>query len=138
MKEQSIELDVERVGVLAPEIVREGASGRRATVLVQTDRHSYLGTLHVPDGKSRILDVLCDGRPFLVLTDVSTDRGLGAEALRNPQGTGGGLGPAPEPDAADGLEPLLVLNKGMIQCLRFVGVPSHPAGHSAFGEARRP
>ncbi|MCM2257802.1 MAG: hypothetical protein NDJ94_19375 [Vicinamibacteria bacterium] len=112
MKEQNLEVGVERVGAMLPELVREGVGGRRATVLVQTDRHSYLGTLHVPDGKVRILDVLCDGRPFLNLTDVSTD-------------------------GADGLEPLLVLNKGMIQCLRFVGVPTHPSGHSAFAEARR-
>lgn len=112
MKEQNLEVGVERVGTMLPELVREGVGGRRATVLVQTDRHSYLGTLHVPDGKVRILDVLCDGRPFLNLTDVSTD-------------------------GADGLEPLLVLNKGMIQCLRFVGVPTHSAGHSAFAEGQR-
>lgn len=111
MNQQSLEVDVERGAALVPEVVREGVSGRRATVLVQTDRHSYLGTLHVPDGKARILDVLCDGRPFLNLTDVSTD-------------------------GADGLEPVLVLNKGMIQCLRFVSVATHPAGHSAGGEVR--
>lgn len=112
MKEPNLEVLVERSGENERTPSRAGeAAARRATVLVQTERHSYLGTLHVPDGKSRVLDVLCDGRPFLNLTDVSTDGG-------------------------DGLEPVLVLNKAAIQCLRFVGVSAWPAPFAQAGGAR--
>ncbi|MCL4818201.1 MAG: hypothetical protein KJ067_03635 [Vicinamibacteria bacterium] len=112
MSEPNLEVLVERTGKAAPPqgVAAESAT-RRATVLVQTERHSYLGTLHVPDGKSRVLDVLCDGRPFLNLTDVSTDGG-------------------------DCLEPVLVLNKAAIQCLRFVGVAAWPAPVLQGGGAR--
>jgi hypothetical protein len=112
MSEQNLEVMVERTGPFAkPRGSAAESAARRATVLVQTERHSYLGTLHVPEGKSRVLDVLCDGRPFLNLTDVSTDGG-------------------------DGLEPVIVLNKAAIQCLRFVGVSAWPAPVATLGAAR--
>ncbi len=60
-----------------------GTAGRarRAVVHVVTDRHHYHGTLYVPDGKKRVSDVLCDGKPFLNLTEVSTDGGAADEFL---------------------------------------------------------
>lgn len=54
---------------------------RRAVVHVVTERHHYHGTLYVPDGKKRVSDVLCDGKPFLNLTEVSTDGGAADEFL---------------------------------------------------------
>ncbi|MCM2254196.1 MAG: hypothetical protein NDJ94_00870 [Vicinamibacteria bacterium] len=51
------------------------ACARRAIVDVVTESHHYRGTLHVPDGKRRVSDVLEDGRAFLCLTDVATDSG---------------------------------------------------------------
>lgn len=54
---------------------------RRAVVHVVTERHHYHGTLYVPDGKKRVSDVLCDGKPFLNLTDVATDGGAVDEFL---------------------------------------------------------
>lgn len=54
---------------------------RRAVVHVVTERHHYHGTLYVPDSKKRVSDVLCDGKPFLNLTDVSTDAGAVDEFL---------------------------------------------------------
>jgi len=44
---------------------------RWATVRVDTDAGTFVGRLHVPEGKKRVSDVLVDGRLFLYLTEVT-------------------------------------------------------------------
>lgn len=46
---------------------------RWATVHVDTGDHVYVGRLYVSETRKRVSEVLCDERPFLNLTEVSTD-----------------------------------------------------------------
>ena len=51
------------------------ARARWATVRVETDTAVYVGRVYIPETRKRFSDMLCDDRPFLNLTDVSTDGG---------------------------------------------------------------
>jgi hypothetical protein len=44
-------------------------------------REPSVGRLYVPDSKKRLSDVLCDGRPFLNLTEVTINDALQSESF---------------------------------------------------------
>ena len=54
---------------------------RRCTVRLETDSGVFVGKMYVAHGKGRVSDVLCDDRPFLSLTDVTTDDGQSIESF---------------------------------------------------------
>ncbi len=55
---------------LAPRALNYSAGARWATVRIETDSNVYEGKLCIPQSKRRLSDVLCDQRPFLMVTDV--------------------------------------------------------------------
>jgi hypothetical protein len=54
---------------------------RWATVKVETENAVYVGRLYVPETKKRVSDVLGDERPFLNLTEVSTNDAVDTEGF---------------------------------------------------------
>lgn len=46
---------------------------RWATVRVETEDHTYVGRIYIPETKKRVSDVLSDERLFLNLTEVAVD-----------------------------------------------------------------
>lgn len=82
--------DGQREGVLATLTVatataRTGFMGYAArakwsTVRIETEGTIYVGRVYVPETKKRLSDVLCDERPFILLTEVSVN---GSEAIES-------------------------------------------------------
>ena len=64
-----------------PSIAAGPSPGRArwATVRVETDTAVYVGRLYIPETRKRLSDMLCDDRPFLNLTEVSTNEGVEIE-----------------------------------------------------------
>ncbi len=58
----------ERVGLAG-----YNARARWARVRIETEDGVYVGQVFVPETKKRLSDVLCDDRPFLNMTEVSTN-----------------------------------------------------------------
>ncbi|MET0553933.1 MAG: hypothetical protein ABW221_12895 [Vicinamibacteria bacterium] len=58
-----------------PSIQTGGHAGRArwATVRVETDDGVYIGRMFIPEMKKRLSDVLCDERPFILLTEPTKD-----------------------------------------------------------------
>jgi hypothetical protein len=54
---------------------------RRCTVRVETESGVFVGKMYVAHGKGRVSDVLCDDRPFLSLTDVTSADGHSVDAF---------------------------------------------------------
>ena len=63
----------------------QGAShagrARWATVRVETDDGVYVGRMFIPEMKKRLSDVLCDERPFIMLTEPTKDAAPMMEAF---------------------------------------------------------
>lgn len=81
---------VERPGVKS-----YAARAKWATVRVETEGSIYVGRLFIPETKKRLSDVLGDDRPFLNLTEVSTN------------------------DSQD-LEPFVAINKAYVKTVRIL------------------
>ena len=49
------------------------ARAKWSTVRIEIEGAVYVGRVYVPETKKRLSDVLCDERPFILLTEVSTN-----------------------------------------------------------------
>jgi hypothetical protein len=76
-----------------PNLLGYSARAKWATVRIEADDAVYVGRVYVPETKKRLSDILCDERPFLLLTEVSVND-------------------------ADKLEPFVALNKRHVRTVR--------------------
>ena len=70
----------------ATETARSGFMGYAArakwsTVRIEIEGAVYVGRVYVPETKKRLSDVLCDERPFILLTEVSVNDSEGVEGF---------------------------------------------------------
>lgn len=49
------------------------ARAKWATIRIETEDAVYVGRVYVPETKKRLSDVLCEERPFLMVTEVSVN-----------------------------------------------------------------
>ena len=56
-----------------PGFMGYAARAKWSTVRIEVDGGSYVGRVYVPETKKRLSDVLCDERPFILLTEVSVN-----------------------------------------------------------------
>jgi hypothetical protein len=64
-----------------PAVFGQAGRARWATVKIETERATYVGRLYVPETKKRLSDVIADDRPFLNMTDVSTNDAATTESF---------------------------------------------------------
>lgn len=76
-----------------PNLLGYSTRAKWSTVRIEADDAVYVGRVYVPETRKRLSDILCDERPFLLLTEVSVND-------------------------ADNLEPFVALNKRHVRTVR--------------------